>query len=94
MAAIVTLWAVRAFAKPADHDHPCGHGKIENFSALFETGLLLATCAWIYYEAVNRLASGVSHVEVIPWAFGIFGALDHRGRFPLQGPGPNGGEAP
>ncbi len=71
VAAMVTFWAVRASAKPADHDHPYGHGKIENFSALFETGLLLATCAWISYEAVNRLASGVSHVEVTPWAFGI-----------------------
>ena len=71
VAAIVTFWAVRASAKPADHDHPYGHGKIENFSALFETGLLLATCAWISYEAVNRLVSGVSHVEVTPWAFGI-----------------------
>ncbi len=71
VAAIVTLWAVRASAKPADHDHPYGHGKIENFSALFETGLLLATCAWIAYEAGKRLVFGGSHVEVTPWAFAI-----------------------
>jgi divalent metal cation (Fe/Co/Zn/Cd) transporter len=25
-------------------NHLCGHGKIENLSALVETGLLLATC--------------------------------------------------
>jgi len=54
VAAAVTLWAVRSSAKPADRDHPYGHGKIENFSALFETGLLLATCAWIAYETVKR----------------------------------------
>jgi cation diffusion facilitator family transporter len=69
VAAAVTLWAVRASARPADHTHPYGHGKIENFSALFETGLLLATCVWIAYEAVKRLLSEEVHVEVTPWAF-------------------------
>ncbi len=71
VAALVTLWAVRASAKPADEDHPYGHGKIENFSALFETGLLLATCVWISYEAVKRLVFEQVHVEATPWAFGI-----------------------
>ncbi len=71
LAALVTLWAVRASARPADADHPYGHGKIENFSALFETGLLLATCVWIFYEAVKRLASPQAHVEATPWAFAI-----------------------
>src|SRR6185312_15969550 len=32
-----------------------GHGKVENFSAFIETGLLLLTCVWIVYEAVQRL---------------------------------------
>ena len=42
-------------AGPADQEHMYGHGKIENLSALFETLLLLATCAWIIYEAIQRL---------------------------------------
>ncbi len=72
VAAGVTLWAVRASAKPADRQHPYGHGKIENFSALFETGLLLATCAWIVYEACKRLLSlDGAHVAATPWAFGV-----------------------
>ena len=72
VAAAVTLWAVRASSRPADEDHPYGHGKIENFSALFETGLLLATCAWIVYEAGKRLLGfQQSHVEATPWAFVI-----------------------
>ena len=70
-AAVVTWWAVHASAKPPDHDHLYGHGKIENFSALFETGLLLATCVWIAYEAVRRLVLGVGHVEATPWAFAV-----------------------
>jgi len=71
VAALMTFWAVQASSKPPDHDHLYGHGKIENFSALFETGLLLATCVWIAYEAGKRLLFGGGHVEATPWAFGI-----------------------
>jgi cation diffusion facilitator family transporter len=71
VAALMTFWAVRASSKPPDSDHLYGHGKIENFSALFETGLLLATCVWIAYEAGKRLFLGGVHVEATPWAFGV-----------------------
>ncbi len=55
IAALVTFFSVRVSDKPADADHQYGHGKIENFSAFIETGLLLLTCAWIIYEALKRL---------------------------------------
>ena len=55
VAALVTFLAVRFSARPPDHTHLYGHGKIENLSALFETVLLLATCVWIVREAVRRL---------------------------------------
>jgi cation diffusion facilitator family transporter len=55
VAAIVTLFSVRVSDKPADADHQYGHGKVENFSAFIETGLLLLTCVWIIYEAFKRL---------------------------------------
>lgn len=57
-AAAVTLFAVRLSDKPADREHHYGHGKIESFSALIETLLLLATCIWIIYEAAERLFFG------------------------------------
>jgi cation diffusion facilitator family transporter len=69
LAALMTFWAVRASSKPPDSDHLYGHGKIENFSALFETGLLLATCVWIAYEAGKRLVFGSGHVEATVWSF-------------------------
>ena len=69
IAALMTFWAVRASSKPPDSDHLYGHGKIENFSALFETGLLLATCVWIAYEASKRLVFGGGHVEATVWSF-------------------------
>src|SRR5437868_3702575 len=64
IAAIVTLMSVRVSDKPADADHQYGHGKIENFSAFIETGLLLLTCIWIVYEAMERLF--FLHVEIEP----------------------------
>lgn len=59
-AAAVTFFAVRLSDKPADKEHNYGHGKIESFSALIETILLLLTCAWIIYEAMDRLFFGKS----------------------------------
>lgn len=64
IAALVTFFSVRVSDKPADADHQYGHGKIENFSAFVETGLLLLTCAWVIYEAVRRLF--FHHVEIEP----------------------------
>jgi cation diffusion facilitator family transporter len=69
VAALVTLFAVRASARPADTRHPFGHGKVENLSALFETVLLLLTCGWIVNEATQRLAGGNVRVEATAWAF-------------------------
>src|SRR6185312_1976711 len=55
IAAVITFFSVGVSDKPADSDHQYGHGKIENFSAFIETGLLLITCVWIVTEAVRRL---------------------------------------
>jgi cation diffusion facilitator family transporter len=55
IAAIITFLSVRVSDKPADADHQYGHGKVENFSAFIETGLLLLTCIWIISEAIKRL---------------------------------------
>lgn len=69
-AAGMTLWAVWISSKPADAKHTYGHGKFENLSALFETLLLLMTCAWIVYESIHRLFF-MEKVEVDAnlWAF-------------------------
>jgi len=69
-AAVITLFAVRLADKPADADHTYGHGKIESFSALIETLLLLITCGWIIYEAVERLFFGKA-IEIVNTFWGI-----------------------
>jgi len=71
MAALITLFAVRVSDRPADATHPYGHGKVENLSALVETLLLLVTCAWIIYEAMQRLLFKTVEIEASFWAFTV-----------------------
>jgi cation diffusion facilitator family transporter len=66
IAALITFFSVSVSDKPADADHQYGHGKVENFSAFVETGLLLLTCGWIIYEASLRLF--FRHIEIEPSA--------------------------
>jgi cation diffusion facilitator family transporter len=73
VAALMTLFAVSISDRPADKEHHFGHGKVENLSALFETVLLLATSAWIIYEAIQRLFFKSVHVETSIWAFVVMG---------------------
>jgi cation diffusion facilitator family transporter len=74
VAAFITFLSVRVSDKPADAEHQYGHGKVENFSAFIETGLLLLTCIWIVWEAVRRL-SGHHSVQIEPSvaAFAVLG---------------------
>jgi cation diffusion facilitator family transporter len=70
-ATIVTVIAVRIGDKPADLDHPYGHGKVESVAALVETGLLFLTSAWIVVEAAERLIGGAPPVEATWPAAGV-----------------------
>lgn len=42
-------------AKPADEDHPYGHGKIEFFSAGFEGALIIAAAVGIFIEGMKQV---------------------------------------
>jgi len=64
VAAIITCVSVHISDQPADKEHHFGHGKVENFSALLETILLLVTCLWIVYEAIHRLATGKTEIDL------------------------------
>ncbi len=66
-----TLVAVRTSHKPADTEHPYGHGRTENLAAFAEGILLLITAAFIAFEAIRRLAEGGSTVNPAGYAFGL-----------------------
>ncbi len=71
VAAAITYFAVSVSDKPADDDHNFGHGKVENLSAFIETLLLLITCVWIINEAIERLMSGKTLIEVTFWSYAV-----------------------
>ena len=60
---VITYLSVRISDKPADADHQFGHGKVENFSSLVVTGLLIAASAYIIWEAIQRLLFREVHIE-------------------------------
>ncbi len=70
-AALLTFFAVKVGDKEADEHHHYGHQKVESVSALVETGLLFLTSAWIIYEAIKRLSTGGTEVEVTWYAFAV-----------------------
>lgn len=55
LAALIAWFAVRTSGRPADEDHPFGHGKYENISGAVEALLIFLAAAWIIYEAVKKL---------------------------------------
>ena len=69
VAALVTWFSVTFADKPADKNHPYGHGKVENLGALVETLLLVLTCVWILWEAGQRLFVRMGEVDASVWAF-------------------------
>lgn len=58
VAASLALFVVFYATKPADSDHPYGHGKVEYFSAAFEGGLITFAAVFIVVEAVRAYIAG------------------------------------
>ncbi len=54
-AAVIAFLTVGLSAKPADHKHPFGHGKVEDIAAGTQAVLLLGTAGAIIYAAIRRI---------------------------------------
>lgn len=63
IAAIIAWFAVRKSGKPADDEHPFGHGKIENVAGTIEAILIFGAAFYIIWEAVHKLRTGVVAIE-------------------------------
>jgi cation diffusion facilitator family transporter len=59
VAAVFALGGLAFAGRPADRNHPYGHGKIEFLSAAFEGGLIAFAAVVILYEAAAALVTGV-----------------------------------
>jgi cation diffusion facilitator family transporter len=76
VAAVFALGGLLFAGRPADRNHPYGHGKIEFFSAAFEGGLIAFASVVIVYEVVRILLAGaelrqISTGIVIVFATGL-----------------------
>lgn len=60
VAAVVTFFAVRLGARPADSSHPYGHRRAENLSALAEATILVGGGLFVAIAAINRLSRNES----------------------------------
>jgi len=60
IAGIVTFSAVRLSSKPADTQHPYGHGKAEDIGSLTQGILIMVAGIVIIYSAIRRIQNGAS----------------------------------
>jgi cation diffusion facilitator family transporter len=57
-AGTITLIVLIIAARPADHDHPYGHGKVESMASTFEGGAILFAGILIMIEGVQTFFHG------------------------------------
>ncbi len=70
-ASLLAFIAVRTASRPADREHPFGHGKAENLAAYTEGFLLVIAGLIVGYEAVQRLFGHGFTVDATPLALGF-----------------------
>jgi cation diffusion facilitator family transporter len=80
VAALLTYFAVRVAARPADVTHQFGHGKAEHLSALAEAAFLAAASIFISVRAIERLVGSTETTARTEWysfvVIGIVLAID------------------
>lgn len=54
----ITFLAVVVAARPADEEHPFGHGKVENIAAVVQAALIFTAGGLIIYSAIRRIITG------------------------------------
>ena len=59
-AVAITFLAIRIATKPADEEHPFGHGKSENIAAIAQAILIFLASGSIIYSAVRRMQAGAT----------------------------------
>lgn len=69
--AALTFFSVRVSDKPADEDHTYGHGKFENLSSFGEAALMIVSCAWIIWEAMQRIVHDRIELHHSAWPIAV-----------------------
>jgi len=76
LASFIAFLSVRISSKPADKEHPYGHGKVENISGTIETLLIFVAGIWIIYECIHKIINPTPiKLPVLGILVMLFGAL-------------------
>lgn len=55
VAALIAFFSVSVSDRPADNEHPYGHGKFENVSGVIEAVLIFVAAIWIIFESIKKM---------------------------------------
>jgi cation diffusion facilitator family transporter len=66
----ITFLAIRIATKPADEEHPFGHGKAEDMAAIAQAMLIFIAGGSIIYSAVRRIMTGAT-IELTEAGIGV-----------------------
>ena len=69
-AIVIILFAVSIAIKPADEEHPFGHGKVENIAAIVQAILIFTAGGLIIYSAARRIVTGTT-IELTEAGIGV-----------------------
>lgn len=67
---LITLFAVSVSVRPADEEHPFGHGKVEDIGAIGQAILIVVAAGLIFYSAIQRIVVGAA-VELTEAGMGV-----------------------
>ena len=68
---LIVLWGLALAARPADRNHPYGHGKLETLASLIVAAILLAVSLGIMQKAFTCLLHGSPRLIDSRWVLGI-----------------------
>jgi cation diffusion facilitator family transporter len=70
IASIIAFFAVRISARRPDAEHPFGHGKVEDISALAEALLIVIAAIWIVVEAIHKIIAP-QPLATVDWGIAV-----------------------
>ncbi len=68
---LIVLWGLKLAARPADSNHPYGHGKLETLASLMVALTLLVVSLGIMKKAFLCLLHGAPHPVNLTWVLAI-----------------------
>ena len=70
-AGLVTFFAVRIATKPADEEHPFGHGKAEDIAGIAQGILIFIAAGLIIYSSIHRIVNRTGGIEITEAGMGV-----------------------